>query len=538
MITPVDFKLTDFVGLEFFGDELRNNQLFAALQMEDLHGAELLDNLILLKCADLADVQEVLQTKYKLPFAWLNINPTPPELRNLADKYEVLLQREAQYMIVYIQLGAALDEAALQIDIPNYRFRYVFIADCNYRILKTGLRTEILNYQLAEFRPLLVLRRLILDCNNRGGTDLHFVSYYINKAPVHKVQYRIKRQLVPSDFILDREMTWRVVQAAIAKLSTSSASDLDSIAGVSTDISDLFGDGTTDLRVTGMLVSAGLYVNIAIQSTATTNKTVDELGFPKADVAVIREIARRRTGLTLVTGELRSGKNTTIFAMLNEILDLPIRIMEFSNPIENRMPFPQVNYKGDIDTLKNYLRLAKKLDIDLAVLNEIPNAEVAFAVRDLVNSSIGVMTTTHVDRVWNTPGKLHEFYGPDYKTIISQLNVIINHKMFRRWSCSGMQKRVLQQGPTDFEKFAYSHGVRQYFVPVDAKRVSYTLQPLTEIIVLTPEQKTAMLNFDELWKAEQMLRNHIEKVHGTIENKLAQYINEGICDLNEMRNLF
>ena len=242
MITPVDFKLTDFVGLEFFGDELRNNQLFAALQMEDLHGAELLDNLILLKCADLADVQEVLQTKYKLPFAWLNINPTPPELRNLADKYEVLLQREAQYMIVYIQLGAALDEAALQIDIPNYRFRYVFIADCNYRILKTGLRTEILSYQLAEFRPLLVLRRLILDCNNRGGTDLHFVSYYINKAPVHKVQYRIKRQLVPSDFILDREMTWRVVQAAIAKLSTSSASDLDSIAGVSTDISDLFGD--------------------------------------------------------------------------------------------------------------------------------------------------------------------------------------------------------------------------------------------------------------------------------------------------------
>lgn len=531
MIMPVEFALADFVTES-------DSWKYKALALEDLHGATLVDNLILLRFVDLADIQEVLRDKYRMHFVWLNMDPTPAELRKIADKYEVFLQRETDRMIVYTQLGHPLDNASLLVDIPNYKLQVVYIADCNYRIVSTGISQDILSYQLADFRPLLVLRRLVIDCNERGGTDLHFNSSFVEKTPYHRIQYRVKREIVNSEFKLDFDMTRRVVQSAVAKLSSASASDLDSKSGVTTDIANLFGDGTVDLRLTGQQVSAGLYVVIAIQSTTTTTLTIEELGFPKADAALIREVAKRRTGLTLVTGEMRSGKNTTIFAMLNEIVDLPIRIVEYSNPIENRMPFPQINYRGDIEVLKAQLRLAKKEDIDIAVLNEIPNAEVAFAVRDLVNSAIGVITTTHVDRVWHTPNKLSEFFGKDYKTIISQLNAVINHKMFRRWSCPQMQKRMLQQGPGEFEKFAYRCGVRQYFVPTDMNRVKYSLQPLVEILVLTDEQKTAMLNFEELWKAEQMIFSHMERTHGTIENKLAQYINEGICSLDELRRLF
>ena len=531
MIKPIDFQLSDF-----FPDD--GSRDYKALALEDLHGSALLDNLILLRFVDLSDIQDILRQKYGMMFAWLNINPTPPELRKIADTYGVFLQREVKQMIVYVKLGSELNDAALQVDIPNYPFRYVFIADCNYRIVELGLTTDILSFKLAKFRPLLVLRRLIIDCDRRGGTDIHFRSSYVNKIAQHKIYYRIKRELVSSDFLLDFDMMQQIAQSAISKLSSASASDLDSLAGVTTDIADLFGDGEVDLRVTGMRVSAGLFVEMAIQTTTTTAMKVSELGFPKDDVEVIRGIARRRTGLTLVTGEMRSGKNTTIFAMLNEIVDQPINIIEYSNPIETRMNFAQINYHGDIDYLKNLLRMAKKQDIDIAVLNEIPNSEVAFAVRDLVNSAIGVITTTHVDRVWHVPNKLHEFFGKDYKTIISQLNAVINHKMFRKWQAPNMQKRLLQQGPTDFEKFAYRCGVRQYFVPTDARQVRYSLQPLTEILVITDEQKTAMLNFEELWRAEQMLKMHIEKQHGTIENKLAQYINAGICSLDEMRRIF
>lgn len=531
MIAPIDFKVSDF-------SETLNDQMARSIRSEDLHGSELVDNLILLKFVDLHDIKTAIETKYRVPFAWLNIDPTPPELQPVAEKYGVFLQRQKDIMTCYLPLGLQLDNATLQVDIPNYRFRFVYIADSNYNLIRTGLSDRTLSMQIANFRPLLVYRRLVIDCVERGGTDLHFKSVYVDKVPAHFIYYRIKREMVQSPFSIDYDMMQKICKAVVGKLTNASATDIDSQFGVTTQIADLFKDGTTDIRFQCIRNSAGLMVTCAIQCVTTTNLRVDQLGFPKGDVQVLRDIARRRTGLTLVTGEMRSGKNTTIMAMINEICSEPINIVEYSNPVEVRMGHSQFDYRGDITLLLNHMKMAKKFDIDIAVLNEIPNAEVAFAVRDLVNSAIGVITTTHIDRIWHAPNKLNEFFGRDYKTIISQLNVVINHKMFRRWIGPGLVKRVLQQGKSDFETFAYRAGVRQYFVPADASKMKYSLQPLCEILVITDEMKTAMLNFEELWKAEQMMRSHIERAHGTIENKLADYINQGICSLDEMRRIF
>lgn len=541
MIEPIDF------GLEPF-HEVLGAQSYISIKMEDLHGSDLIDNLILLRFLSVGVIAEVLQNEYSIPFVWLDSDTTPKEYANVAQRYQVFFEKKTpQIMTVYVPLGCALDDAMLQIDVPNYKFEYVYIADCNHRVLTYNLDLNVLSYNLADFRPLLVIRRLVLDCNDCGGTDIHFESIHIDKSPAHRIQYRIKRGLVPSLFKMDKEMIQRVVQATVAKLSSSSASDLDSSAGVTTDIANLFDDGTCDLRLTGLQVIAGLYVDIAIQNTATTALNIDQLGFPAEDVSVIRDIATRRTGLTLVTGEMRSGKNTTIFALLNEQKKQPIRIIEYSNPVENRMEFPQANYKGDIETLKNWLRLSKKLDIDIAVINEIPNADVAFAVRDLVNSAIGVITTTHVDRVWHVPNKLSEFFGKDYKSIISQLNAVINQKMFRGWSASSMkfyplekkyEEYAVEQLGTGFLDFAKECGVVQYSVPDEGCAPKYRLQPLAEIVIFNDSMKSQMLNFSEMWQAEDLIRTTIREVGGTIERKLARFINDGVCSLDELRKIY
>lgn len=532
MISPKKFLVEDFLSAE------TDSRALAAINDEALTGSELVDNLILLRLCEKPVVQKVLAEKYGMPFAWLNMDMTPPEFRAIADKHHVLIER-GRILVVYVPLGQEVDDALLQIDIPSYEIHIRFIADCNYRLLQSHLPEDLLSFSVANFRPILVFKCLILDCINCAGTDLHIRSQYLKKKPYCNVKYRVKREMVDSKFKIDREMQQRLVQQVVGKLTPASTMDVDAIGGITTEIRDLFQDGSCDLRVTNMRVDAGYYMEIAIQLTNTTMLTLDELGFPKEDVTLLRELSKRRTGLTLVTGEMRSGKNTTIFAMLNEIKDDPIEIMEYSNPIENHMGHLQTNYRGDIDSLRNMIRLAKKQDIDIAVLNEIPNAEVAFAVRDLVNSAIGVITTTHLNRIWHLPNKLREFFGEDYKTIISQLNAVINHKIFRRWSSTvPMQKRALvkEQGP--FEMFCYQSGVRQFFVPSDVKTVKYEVQPMVEILVLTDTIKTAMLNFDELWKAEQMLQLQMQQVHSKIENKVAVYVNEGIMSLEEMRHLY
>lgn len=530
MITPKEFAIEDFITNE------DDPHFISALREEALTGSELVDNLILLEFCSLPRILEVLRDKYQMPFSWLNRDMTPPEYRAIADKHGVLIERGRAF-VVYVPLGSSIDDALLQIDIPQYEITIRYIADCNYRLLQRGLTPGVLSLSIAPFRPLLVFRRIIADCITSASTDVHFWSCFENKQHVHKISYRINREKVPAPFSMDFELMKKVMQSVIGKLTASSAADLDSDDGVVTTIPDVFRDGSCDIRVVAYRTAAGYFMECAVQTTDTTNYTVDELGFPEADVSLIRQLAKKRTGLTLVTGEMRSGKNTTIFAMLNEIIDDPINIMEYSNPIENRMSFNQIDYRGDIEYLKKLLVKAKKSDIDIAVLNEIPDSSVAFAVRDLVNSAIGVITTTHIHRVWHAPIKLREFFGEDYKTVISQLNCVINHRMFRRWAGPGLQKRVLVKESGSFEMQAYQAGVRQYFVPTDASKMTYRLQPLVEIVVLTDSIKTSILNFEEVWKAEQMLNLQLTQQHATLENKVAAYINEGLMSIEELRRI-
>lgn len=539
MITPIKFTVSDFLNSNtptMFSDT-EFVQALNSLNAEGLSGSQLVDSLILLRFCSLYDVQQVLKNKYGMSFGWINVDPTPPDLKEVADKHKVLISR-GKALLVYVPLGQQVDDAEMAIDIPNYTLNFRFIADSNFQLLRTQLSAELLSDRIMEFRPLLVFRRLIMDCNAQLATDIHLISSYIDKKPVHRIQYRKEGKIVDSTFQIDLPMMKKLAQSVVAKLTPASAGDLDSRKGVTTEVKDLFADGTCDLRLVAMPVDAGYFVEVAIQNVTTTTRNIDELGFPKEDSDLIRQLARRRTGLTLCTGKTRSGKNTTIFAMLHELYDEPLRIIEYSNPIECHMDHVQVNYQGDIALLKEYMRMAKKQDLDIAVLNEIPNADVAFAVRDLVNSAVGVITTTHIDRVWHLPYKLVEFFGKDYKTVISQLNVAINHKMFKKWTASSFQKRQLvkEQGP--FELMCYIAGVRQYFVPEDATTVRYTLQPLVEIAVFTDEMKSAMLNFEDMWRAEQMISNQLKQKHLTLENKVAALVNAGVMSLDEMYKFF
>lgn len=542
MITPIEFHPLDFL-------DNHNERQRSVICNTDLSGAALIDNLILLRVCNLYEVQKVMQAKYMIPFAWVKIDPTPEEFKSIAEKHGVLIEKGRE-LVVYVPLDLTLDNSLLAIDIPNYTIKYKFIPSCNYKMVKAEMRGSLLSphlpdfkpfltSRLADFHPLLVFKEIILDCISKAGTDVHFESCYgDDKRPKHRIKYRVNRKLELANFDIDYNMMHAIIQSVIGKLTTTSAADLDSPEGVVTEVRDLFSDGSCDLRITGSRVDAGYYMVFTVQTVDTTTKTLKELGFPQQDYAKIMEISKRITGLTLVTGKMRTGKNTTIFAMLNEMDTETQRIIEYSNPIENHMSFPQLNYRGDTKLLKKYIERAKKQDIDIAVLNEIPNSEVAFAVRDLVNSAVCVITTTHIDRVWHLPYKLDEFFGSDYKTIVSQLNAVINHKMFRLWHCERMQKRAINRDASPFEKWCANQGVRQYFVPEEGYPITYTLQPLTEILIITDEMKSAMVNFDEIWRAENMLQHHTKTQNEILEKKVASYINEGKMALSELRQLY
>lgn len=530
-------KEMKFDIFDFYKDSTETRRIISSFEEENIFDSYLVDSIFLLRFLTFEEIAKVVYRKYEEELVWLDKNPTPGGLRQICRQFNVLVEL-GNVCTVFLPLGTMIDKPSFELSIPNMKFEYKYILDCNMAALLRGADINILSFDTFDFRPLLTLRRLLLDCIMHTGTDIHFLSSYENKKAIHKVQYRIQRELHDSSFKVDGIFMQKILNKLIALKSTSSAIDLDSMNGITTDVSNIFNDDTIDLRITGSRVSAGFYIVIAIQQINTTSKLIDELGFFEEDVNKLRYLAGRNEGLILNTGKMRSGKNTTIFAMLNEKIKMPIRIIEYSNPVEVRMNFPQINYKGDIPALKNLMRLAKKEDIDYAVLNEIPNSEVAFAVRDLVNSAIGVITTTHLNRVYHLPYKLEEFYGKDYKNMISQLTAVINHRMVRRQVAPKFIQHTLDGELRGFEKFAYDLGVREYYEPEDPNMSHLELQPIVEILLFDEELKTALLNHTSLYESEQLIKETVTRQHETIEDKIVRGINEGIFNLHELYSLY
>lgn len=494
---------------------------YSILNVENLSCADLLSHLDILRFLPFNDIARIVQQVKGYKLVKLTERNSHPKYQILASKYCVNIQQSANRTIqVFIPYSCAFNIPQFELDLVNhskYPVEY-------FRTLPED----------PTLRPLLVIRSLILDCINHEGTNMQIISDGPSSCEIY---YRVKGTFIPSTFKLSKTLLEDGIQQLIAHLTTSSAADLSLLSGLTASVTDILLDGSTDLRVTVCNTHNGYYCDMAIQKLSGRAMELTELGFPQEDQQKLFYIFNKTTGLTLNTGEQRSGKNTTMLAGIKYKLSKePIRVIEYADPIETLMPYPQIDYKGDIPSLTTLMSRAKKMAIDVALLNEIPSRDIAFAVKDLVNSAIGVITTLHLDRIWFLPYKMEEYFGESYRGMFSQLNAVVNHKMFKCIT-SPIKMKTLVNPDTPFLKFAQSLGVKQYPIPI-TPQATFDLQPIVEILVFNKELRYSLQRATSLSDIEETIRSLVESQGETFEHKLVAGINNGVFLLDELYKLY
>lgn len=228
--------------------------------------------------------------------------------------------------------------------------------------------------------------------------------------------------------------------------------------------------------------------------------------------------------------------------MANKMIQDPISIVSYDSPVEVLMPFAQVDYQEDSKRLLSLVRLTKKQDVDVAFLNEIPTKEVAFAVSDLSESSIYVITTMHLDRLWQLPYRLYDYYGESYKNIISQINGVLNQKMFGVQCPHCREEKLLSELKSEpIYKLLSSKGVNSYFVTKGCKYCRDEItgssgfiigrnQPYAEHLIFTEEIKEHLLRCEHPWDMELYLKAKIREKAQALEDYMVDGVKSG--DLN------
>ena len=152
---------------------------------------------------------------------------------------------------------------------------------------------------------------------------------------------------------------------------------------------------------------------------------LNQLGYEPAQIASIRSMVRRPSGLVVMAGGVGSGKSTSLVGMLHQELEMHpgrLRIITVEDPPERVIPgatqVPVVRRRGrtDEDEFAFAIRGALRCDPDTLMVGEIRDLQSAQLTIKFAQSGHRVYTTVHAATAIGIVGRL-SLLGVDAKML-------------------------------------------------------------------------------------------------------------------------
>jgi len=154
-----------------------------------------------------------------------------------------------------------------------------------------------------------------------------------------------------------------------------------------------------DMRISTLPTRLGEKVVLRLLKHSLYVSTLDSLGMPESIYTPIRHIINKPQGMFFVTGPTGSGKTSTLYAALGEILHKEINISTIEDPIEYRLNGAnqvQVHEKAGL-TFAQALRSLLRQDPDVILVGEIRDEETASIAIQAAQTGHLVFSTLHTN---------------------------------------------------------------------------------------------------------------------------------------------
>jgi general secretion pathway protein E len=229
-----------------------------------------------------------------------------------------------------------------------------------------------------------------------------------------------------------------------------------------------------DMRVATAPTANGERVTIRLLDRSSVLLGLADVGMSADLLVSMREIIQRPHGILLVTGPTGSGKTTTLYACLSEILSPELNILTVEDPVEYQLEGisqTQINPKIDL-TFATGLRSFLRHDPDVIMVGEIRDRETAEIAIQASLTGHFVFSTVHTNDAAGGITRLVEM-GIEPFLVASSLVGLLAQRLVRRpcKECARpvrpSEQAVLQLGldPATFYagayKFPHTNGARE-----------------------------------------------------------------------------
>lgn len=259
--------------------------------------------------------------------------------------------------------------------------------------------------------------------NNRAS-DIHFEPYD---------KYILIRLRIDGELVFFKKINKNAYQNIVNIIKIKSECDT-AIKFAPQD--GRFSHGDVDLRVSFIDAIYGEKICIRILNNKEMF-TIDNIGLSEKAKELFKKIIKYKYQMTIITGPTGSGKNSTMYTMLNNLDKKRLSIVSVEDPVEYRVnDIDQIEIHDYKDiTFANTLRAILRQDPDVIAIGEIRDEESAqIAVRASLTGH-KIITTLHSMSPVTSINRLLEM-NVEASYLFTSLNAIINQRLVKRLKSS------------------------------------------------------------------------------------------------------
>lgn len=203
-----------------------------------------------------------------------------------------------------------------------------------------------------------------------------------------------------------------------------------------------FNNKTYDFRLSTLPTVYGEKIVIRILDNSAFSFSLEELGFTKEALELIRPLLKTPHGIILLTGPTGCGKSTTLYSFIREINTPGVNIVSVEDPVEysiSGINQVQVNPKANM-TFAAALRSILRQDPNIIMIGEIRDEETAsIAIRSAITGHL-VFSTLHTN---DAPGAILRLsdMGVEPYLVADALQMVIAQRLVRRL-CPECKRKV------------------------------------------------------------------------------------------------
>lgn len=343
-------------------------------------------------------------------------------------------QKIAQNYKAYVS-DETEDTVIVEIETENIQLAQEMLAATGKRtIFKKGLRDEI-DEKISRYKDETsekeegyigrLYERIIKNAYRKDASDIHIEPFESQCF----IRFRIDGRLIKVEKISKKECS-----SLVSYIKLRAGMDITE-RKIPRDgrMDESCEDGFIDIRVSSIPTVNGEKLVLRMLNRNSFVRNINEIGFSKEAVSMIREITSQSKGLFLVCGPTGSGKTTTVYSIIKELMDDEKNITTIENPVEYRIDGInqiQINRKKGLD-FNECLKSVLRQDPDIIMVGEIRDTETAeTAVRAAITGHL-VISTLHTEDAVSAIIRLEDMGIKPYM-ISASLRGIIAQKLVRK----------------------------------------------------------------------------------------------------------